>query len=146
MLKSMTVTLPRAVRGMSLIELLVAVAIVGILAAIAYPSYRQQVMRSARSDGKVELMRAAQSLEKCFTLYGAYNNANCAVLAPLNQGMPSEGGRYLVSSVAVQAATYQLQAVPQGGQAEDTRCANLTLDSTGLRGHSGTAEAANECW
>lgn len=134
------------VRGMSLIELMIAVAIVGILAAIAYPSYRQQVQRSARADAKVELMQAAQSLEKCFTMFGAYNSANCVAVPVLNQGQLSDGGRYQVSLVAVQASTYRLQAVPQGVQAQDVRCGTLTLDSTGLRGRSGNAPTVEECW
>ena len=54
-------------KGVTLMELLVVMVIVGILAAIAYPSYRAQVMRSHRSDAKIALERAAQTLERCYT-------------------------------------------------------------------------------
>lgn len=146
MSKSIAMLMPRTARGMSLIELMIVVAIVGILAGIAYPSYRQQIIKGARTDGKVELMRASQSLEKCYTMFGAYNNANCAVLAGLNAGVASEGGKYQVSLSNITATTYTLQAVPQDGQAADARCATLSLDSTGLRTHSGTAAAVDDCW
>ena len=60
-------SMERFQKGVTLMELLIVVVIVGILAAIAYPSYRAQVMRSHRSDAKIALERAAQTLERCFT-------------------------------------------------------------------------------
>ena len=70
-------------KGVTLMELMIVVVIIGILAAIAYPSYRAQVMRSHRSDAKIALERAAQTLERCFTNsnpkgYGACPAPNAA--------------------------------------------------------------------
>jgi type IV pilus assembly protein PilE len=60
-------------RGFTLIELLVAVAIVAILAAIAYPSYRSQISKTRRADAESVLMQAAQFMERTYTESGSYN-------------------------------------------------------------------------
>jgi type IV pilus assembly protein PilE len=136
----------RSQQGVTLVELLIAVAIVGILAAIAYPSYRQYALRGNRTEAKVELMEIAQELEKCYTRYGAYNHADCATYEQLDDGTrPSEGRRYEVSLNKAKSGrdTYELWAVPQGAQANDS-CGTLTLNETGLRGHQG--EGDGKCW
>lgn len=135
----------RTQAGITLLELLVVVSIVGILAAIAYPNYRQYALRGNRTEGKAELMEASQELEKCFTRYGAYNDGNCNVYVQLQgAGRPSEGSRYQISLQAGTTATdYVLQAVPQGGQQADTVCGTLTLDQSGRRG---AATTDPKCW
>ena len=133
--------------GVTLVELMITVGIVGILAAIAYPSYQRQVMRGGRADGKAELMEASQELEKCYTRFGRYNDANCLTYTTLNTtGRSSERGRYTVRLAAgTTRNAYSLQAAPQNGQANDSLCGTLTLDQTGQRGFAAGGTLA-ECW
>jgi type IV pilus assembly protein PilE len=137
--------------GMSLIELLVVVVIVGILAGIAYPSYRKQVVRSTRTDAKVSLQQLAQGLEDCFTRFHAYDDPACTVMANLDDaGVPSTDGHYLITVDDPEALTYTLIATPQGGQTADTECANFIVDQANVRDVSGTkgatAAGTRECW
>ena len=133
----------QAQRGVTLIELLIVVTIIGLLAAIAIPSYRQYIVRANRSTAKVLLLQTAQSLERCYTNSTpyAYDSAICAlvtfpILAP--------DGTYQVTGV-MDATTYTLTATPQAAQALDTKCGNFTLDQTGNKGISGTS-TVGECW
>ena len=137
---------PAAQSGVTLIELLVVTVIVGILAAIAYPSYRQQVMRSKRTDAKVALQQAAQSLENCFTRYHRYDDEdNCDIVATLKgAGIVSNDGNYKVTG-ELDGLTFTLTATLQGGQAADTGCGNFTLDQSNHPGVSGSKGVA-ECW
>lgn len=130
-------------RGFTLIELLVTVAIVAILAAIAIPSYREQVVKTRRAEGKATINEVAQRLERCFTRFGSYLHASCAATA----SAASEGGWYTVSTSAVTAAGYTLQAVPNAVQAAaDTKCGTLRLDHVGVRTQSGSPPAGYDCW
>lgn len=135
--------------GVTLIELMIVLLIISILTSIAYPSYRNQVLKSGRAEAKQSLMESAQALEKCFTRFGTYNatDIQCPALAPLRgAGEPSDHGKYLVTfSAAPDATSYTLQAVPQGAQAEDTRCGTLTIDQANQKTRSGTDTLAN-CW
>ena len=128
--------------GFTLIELMVTVAIVGILAAVALPSYRSSVLKSARSEGKAALLEAATRQEQ----YYLDNKTYTAVMTALGLSADpyiTEGGSYSVDAVAT-ATSYTLTATPQGGQTDDTDCANLTLTSNGVKGASGTDTA--DCW
>ncbi len=129
-------------RGVTLIELIIAVAVVAILAAIAFPSYQQQIQKTRRADGKAELMETAQQLERCYTRFSRYNDGNCGVALPFN----SSEGYYVVSATAITASAFTLDATPQGAQADDTRCGVLRLMSTGQQGSQGQSTDANECW
>lgn len=62
----------RRTAGFTLIELMIAVAVIGILASIAYPQYRGYVERARVSDGQSGLMQAVQEMERCYTVNGAY--------------------------------------------------------------------------
>lgn len=129
-------------RGITLLELMIVVVIVGILAAFAYPSYRAQVMKTYRADGKAALMQTSQRLERCYTRFSSYNNAGCGVTFPVN----SDDGHYAVTATALTASAFTLDATPQGGQASDSKCGVLRLTSTGVEGSQGAGTDANDCW
>jgi type IV pilus assembly protein PilE len=129
--------------GVTLMELMVVMVIIGILAAIAYPSYREQVRKSTRAEAKIALEQRAQGLEKCFTRFMAYDNAGCTSGAAANG--PTADGHYSVAVVFPTPTTFRLTATPQGGQAEDAACLNFTLNEAGVRGLTGTAPVET-CW
>ncbi|MGB0513331.1 MAG: type IV pilin protein [Wenzhouxiangellaceae bacterium] len=129
--------------GFTLVELLVAMAILGIVLGVAIPNYRQWVLESGRSEAMSVLMQGAQTLERCFTRYSAYNDGNCALGA--GDTVMSENNKYQLTVSTVTANTFSLTAAPQGKQAEDTKCGSFTLSNTGARGVSTGTDPA-ECW
>lgn len=135
-------------RGITLIELLVVVVVVGILAAIAIPSYRQYVIRVTRTDATRELLSVAQRLERCFSRTNDYTRLDdvpnpCVTLPYTN----AEGTYLIENAVAMTANTFSLRAVPQGGQADDARCGSFTLNQIGQQGVTGTSAGdPRGCW
>jgi type IV pilus assembly protein PilE len=139
--------------GVTLVELMITVGIIGILAAIAYPSYQSQVRRGNRTDAKAELMEASQEMEKCFTRFGRYSfpvAGECPTFDLLNgAGRLSEKGKYLVTfdgAAPVTATTYRLIATRVAGSGPDPECGNFTLDQTGLRDIVGGTDTVQRCW
>ncbi len=135
--------------GFTLVELVIAIAILAILIGIAIPSYTEYVIRTNRAEARISLQNAAQALERCYTRYSAYTHADCTVATTLQgAGFLSENDHYLVESTAIAAATYSLTATPQGGQAtRDSKCDVFTLTQTGQRGMTGTHSwTSDRCW
>lgn len=136
--------------GFTLIELMIVVAVVAILATIAYASYRDQVIKSRRAAGAACLQERAQYMERYYTTWLSYDPTDPAIpRAAIGQCDSEVSPHYQVSIVggSLGAKTFTLQAVPQGGQATgDTKCGTLTLTAKGVRGESGTATSANDCW
>ena len=130
---------PLREQGFTLIELMITVAVLAIIVGIAIPSYTQWVIESNRGEGKVVTMQTAQTLERCFTRFSSYADANCAIAN--GDTINSENGRYAVT-VASAANTFTLTATPDQA---DPECGNLTLTHTGARGITGTG-TVDDCW
>ncbi|MEM7053484.1 MAG: type IV pilin protein [Pseudomonadota bacterium] len=128
-----------AQKGFTLIELMIAVAILAIILGIAIPSYQQWVIETNRAEGKAVTMQTAQTLERCFTRFSSYADANCSIQN--NDMITSENDRYTVTVVTA-ANTFNLTAAPARA---DPECGSLTLDHRGQRGESGTGEV-DDCW
>lgn len=138
---------PRTTRrpaGFTLIELLVAVAVVGILMALAVASYDFAMVKARRAAAQGCMTEAAQSLERHYTLNFTYVGGP----APACSGDVT--GHYTVGFASGEptATTYRITAVPQGSQARsDTTCGTLSLDNTGVRlAGAGDAAAVEACW
>lgn len=128
--------------GVTLMELMIVVAVIGILAAIAYPSYRDQVLRSHRSDAKVGLERLAQTLERCYTNSLPKTYAGCVAAT-----VPSDNGYYSIA-VTPTATNFTLTATALGGQLADSDCRTLTIDNANARTARTAADVPNDaaCW
>ncbi len=125
-------------RGFTLIELIIAVVIVGILAAIALPSYQEYVRQALRAEVTAVLLENAHRLERHYTRHGSYLDA-----APvLNDQSPSQGRAVFNIASSLSADSYLLtaSAAPGSSMAQDS-CASYTLNQLGLR-----TPANSRCW
>ena len=132
---------PASNRGFTLIELMSVILIISIIGIIAYPNYRDYVVRAARSEAKGALISTAAKQEQYFINNKTYtaNLADLGITDPL-----TEGGKYQIQVSSASASAFSLTAVAQPGQTDDTDCMNFTLDSNGTKGATGTLGAA--CW
>ena len=147
---------PSHQRGITLIELLIAVAVVGILTAIAVPSYGEYTRRAARSDAQLTLQAASTWLERRYAECNSYIRINAATNPPCTTVLaredlpaeltvsPSGGGtqRYTVSVSTLDAQSYTVQAVPLDSA---DKCGTMRILSTGVREATGTL-GVNGCW
>jgi type IV pilus assembly protein PilE len=151
----LNISTTRYQRGFTLIELMVVAAIVGILAAVALPSYRDSVMRAKRGDAKVVLGQMQTWMERYYTENGRYDrnqfgqNLDLAALAypsaPAGAAMP----RYTVTLENLAANGYMIVATPVNEMVNDD-CGTYTLTSQGVRAVRGStysaADQATMCW
>lgn len=135
--------------GVTLIELLVAVVIVGILGMIAYPSYTSHLVKSRRAQATACLQEAAQYMERFYTTNLRYDQTattSIAVSLPTTACIQDLNGRYVLSIASVSANAFALKATPQGAQATaDTQCGTLGLSQAGTKTITGTGTVA-ACW
>jgi type IV pilus assembly protein PilE len=142
-------------RGFTLIELMIAVAVVSILATIAVVSYTSQVQKSRRTDARSALLDLAGREEKLFSTANAYS------ALPSDLGYAAVGtpwpitvgsGYYQVTVTSPDtvtqggaAGTYLITANPIGTQVNDTTCASLSVNQLGSQTSTGTGTAST-CW
>lgn len=130
------------IRGFTLIELMITIAIIAILVAIAFPSYTRYVQRTRRADGQELMMRIAAAEERFYTNRNTYS---ADIANDLGLSTTSEKLHYVVAAVlGAGGQTYVLTATPQGAQATDA-CANLTINNVGFKDKSG-GDSNGSCW
>lgn len=140
---------PRTAKGFTLLELMVVLAIVGVLYAVVSPRYQQFVLRSHRAEGQALLVDAAARQAR----YHAQNHQYVTQQADVGHlQLPRTSGSEVTSpsgmyrlDIGSGDGGYLLQAVPLGTQQADSLCASLLLDGTGNHGSTGTG-AVSECW
>jgi type IV pilus assembly protein PilE len=143
----------RPARGFTLIELIVAMVIIGILTAIAIPNYTAYIQRSNRGEARGQLLEGATWMERWRTERGRYDDPLVpgafppAFPATLRQSPATGTAKYTIVVAAPNAFTYTITATPVvGGVMDGDVCGNLVIDNTGQRTFSGGGGSMNVCW
>ncbi|HVS25029.1 MAG TPA: type IV pilin protein [Gammaproteobacteria bacterium] len=139
----------RRVAGFTLIEIVVTLSIIGLLAAIAYPSFMSSVRRGNHTDAQAAITRLTNNLERFFATNGTYTTDVTQLGFVLVAGVAySEKGHYSLTVAAGPSgigSSYVVTTTAKAGdmQAGDTGCTVLTLDSLGVRTPNPNA---TNCW
>lgn len=134
----------RLSRGFTLIELMIALVVAGILAAIAVPSYRDQMRKGRRAEAHSALMQIQTSQER-FRTNNVQYASNLTAAAPVGLGLSStsSGGNYALAIAGASATAYTATATAQAKQAGDSACAAITVT---VAGATTTYGPSNACW
>jgi type IV pilus assembly protein PilE len=129
-------------QGLTLIELMIVVVVIGILAAVAYPSYREFAARATRNEAKAALLKAATNQER----YYLQNNQFSVDLSQLGfsaSPYTTDTGSYVISVAAANpASNFTVTATYQRSDAESKKCGVLTIDGRGIKASS----PRTDCW
>jgi type IV pilus assembly protein PilE len=125
--------------GFTLIELMVTVAIVGILAAIIYPSYKSILEKTRRQEAIRTLLEASQYMESYYAMNLDYSAAVSGGVVTGFTANTDFTDYYALTAVAG-TSSFTLSATPSGGQSADS-CGTLTITNTGT-----TSAATSDCW
>jgi len=132
--------------GFTLVELMVTVAILGIISAVAYPGYTQYVLRANRAEVGAILLETVQFLEQNYTTANRYDQTSAGVdiVLPYLTSPKTGTTKYNITAAygAAPAQTFTLSAAPAGVMTGDA-CGTYTLDNAGIQGSGGTPA---ECW
>ncbi len=140
--------------GFTLLELMIVVAIVGIIAAIAYPSYQRQLQDTRRADCSGALVGLGNAMERFYSVNGSYlgaaaGGANTGAPAVFSTSCPIDGNTatYNITIQAATTSTYTLNAAPTGVQTDD-KCGTLSYSNTGVKGVVGADAGVTwqGCW
>ena len=148
-------------RGFTLIELMIALVVIAIITAIGFPSYQEYIRRGKRAEGKAHLLRAAQQLERYYSLTNCYpsNTAACSTTASCGANASSSAlalchaaiNAHSGDSVAGSAYNLTVTTTPQAFTLTatptftDTKCGNLGYNNAGAKTKTGT-ETQSYCW
>lgn len=143
-MRNRNIFLRHGVAGFTLIELMIAVALVGILVAVALPSYRSSVQRGQRNEAMAALQEAQLFMERYYASNSRYSSDAAGTTAP---PLPARvaavaGTHHTISVSAIGTNSYTLAATANNS---DT-CGNLTLTNTGLKGVTGAGATVANCW
>ena len=129
-------------KGVTLLELMIVVVIVGILAAIAYPNYREYIARAKRNEAKAALLQIATLQERFYLSNNTYTT-DMSQLGFANAGCNiTDSSAYNVCVTVANANTFSATATYQLGGAEAGKCATFTIDGAGTKGSG----PHNDCW
>lgn len=136
--------------GFTLIELMITVAIVGILAAVAYPAYIQYIVRAKRSAAESFMFTISNRQEQAMLNARSYFSVPAGTAtewAAVSVVVPADvSANYTLTVASSTSPSYTVTAAPLGTQASgDAKCGTLTLTHTGVKGKSGAA-SVSECW
>ena len=124
---------------MTLIELVIVLAVMGILLAIAVPSYQSHMLRVHRTEAIRMLLQASMCQERIYASLGSYDTNQCQPTSEYQQYQLS------YTPADTQSGVYLAMATPLGSQLTDP-CGRLSLDQNGARNISGVDISSGKCW
>jgi len=132
----------RHMRGVTLLELMIVVVIVGILATIAYPSYQQFIARAKRNEAKAALLQIAQNQERFYLQNNTYTTDMTQLDFPIAGGYITDTDSYSITVTAADANDFTAVATYQRADEEADKCQTFNIDGRGGK----TSAPYDDCW